>query len=54
VVLKPGESADEEALISHCVEKLKRFKSPGSVVIMDALPKSLVGKILKKDLRKMV
>jgi long-chain acyl-CoA synthetase len=51
VVLKPGENASEEEIISHCVKKLKRFKSPKYVVFRNALPKSLVGKVLKKELR---
>ncbi len=51
VVLKPGESVSEEEIISHCEKKLKRFKSPKYVVFLNALPKSLVGKVLKKELR---
>jgi long-chain acyl-CoA synthetase len=54
VVLKPGETADEQEIIDHCVERLKKFKSPKTVRFLDALPKSLVGKVLKKELRKMV
>jgi long-chain acyl-CoA synthetase len=52
VVLKPGEKATEEEIISHCVKKLKHFKSPKYVTFLHALPKSLVGKVLKKELRK--
>lgn len=51
VVLKPGERATEEEIISHCEKKLKHFKSPKYVVFLNALPKSLVGKVLKKELR---
>ena len=51
VVLKPGETASPEEIIEHCVKTLKRFKSPKVVEFMDALPKNLVGKILKKELR---
>jgi long-chain acyl-CoA synthetase len=51
VVLRPGESATQEEIITHCVKKLKRFKSPKYVVFLNALPKSLVGKVLKKELR---
>jgi long-chain acyl-CoA synthetase len=51
VVLKPGETATPEEIISHCEKKLKRFKSPKHVVFLNALPKSLVGKVLKKELR---
>ena len=51
VVLKPGEKATPEEIISHCEKKLKHFKSPKHVVFLNALPKSLVGKVLKKELR---
>jgi long-chain acyl-CoA synthetase len=51
VVLKPGEQATPEEIIEHCQKKLKRFKSPKYVDFLTALPKSLVGKVLKKELR---
>lgn len=53
VVLAEGKKVTEEDIINYCHSKLKRFKSPKEVVFMDALPKSLVGKILRKELRKM-
>jgi long-chain acyl-CoA synthetase len=53
VVLKPGERAEAGEIIAHCIARLKRFKSPREVVFLGALPKSLVGKVLKKELRKM-
>ncbi len=53
VVLLPGKSATQEEIIQHCQAKIKRFKSPKQVVFLQALPKSLVGKILRKELRKM-
>lgn len=53
VVLKPGQKATAEEIIEYCQGKLKRFKSPKEVSFLDALPKSLVGKILRKELRKM-
>ena len=53
VVLLPGQSATEEEILAHCQSKLKRFKSPKTIVFLDQLPKNLVGKILKKELRKM-
>lgn len=53
VVLMPGASADAAEIISHCRKRLKRFKSPSEVEFIDALPKNLVGKVLKKELRKL-
>ena len=53
VVLNPGETAEEAEIIDYCVTRLKRFKSPRKVTFLEALPKTLVGKVLKKELRKM-
>jgi long-chain acyl-CoA synthetase len=53
VVLKPGQSATAEEIIEFCQTQLKRFKSPKEVAFLPALPKNLVGKILRKELRKM-
>ena len=52
-VLKPGEQATEEEMIDHCRQRLTRFKTPKSVQFIDAMPKNIVGKILKKELRKL-
>jgi long-chain acyl-CoA synthetase len=52
VVLMPGQQASVEEITAHCRERLKAFKSPKEVVFLDSLPKSLVGKILRKELRK--
>ncbi len=41
-----------DEIISHCREYLTRYKVPKKVVFMESLPKSTVGKILRKDLRK--
>ena len=52
VVLRPGVNASEQELIDHCIKEVSRFKAPKSVVFLDELPKSSVGKILKRELRK--
>lgn len=51
VVLKPGESADPEEIISFTKEKLAAYKAPKEVEFRDELPKSAVGKTLRKVLR---
>lgn len=51
VELKPGAKATAEELIELCREKLGAVKAPKSVEFWDALPKSPVGKVLKKDIR---
>ncbi len=51
VVLEDGASLDEAAMDAHCLNSLARFKRPKHYVIIDALPKSGYGKILKSRLR---
>jgi len=51
VVLKPGEKATEAEIIHFCREKLAAYKVPKRVEFRDSLPKSAVGKILRKVLR---
>jgi long-chain acyl-CoA synthetase len=51
VVLKEGETATSEEIISFCREKLAAYKSPKLVEFRRELPKSAVGKILRKVLR---
>lgn len=53
VVLNPGQTVTAEEIIDYCKKNLTNFLAPKEVVFMDALPKSLVGKVLKKELRKM-
>ncbi|MDD3717653.1 MAG: AMP-binding protein [Actinomycetota bacterium] len=51
VVLKQGESVTEEEIISFCREKLAAYKVPRSIEFRTDLPKSAVGKVLRKILR---
>jgi long-chain acyl-CoA synthetase len=53
VVLKPGETLTEEEVIKYCGEKLAKYKIPKIVEFIGSLPKSGVGKILRKELRAM-
>jgi long-chain acyl-CoA synthetase len=46
-----GAKLTEEDLIAHCRKELAAYKVPKEVRFLDALPKSNVGKILRKDLR---
>ena len=52
VVLKEGQSADPEEIISHVRDCLAHFKAPDMVEIMEALPKTSTGKVQKYVLRK--
>jgi long-chain acyl-CoA synthetase len=51
VVLRPGHTADAEALIACCRGRMAAYKVPAVVEFLPALPKSPTGKILKKALR---
>jgi long-chain acyl-CoA synthetase len=46
-----GATLTEEDVIAHCRRELAAYKVPKEVRFLDALPKSNVGKILRKDLR---
>jgi long-chain acyl-CoA synthetase len=47
----PGVNLCEAEIIAHCRRELTAYKVPKEVRFLDALPKSNVGKILRKDLR---
>ncbi len=50
VVLKPGASATEEELIAYARQHLAAFKAPRAVEFRESLPKTMVGKILRREL----
>jgi long-chain acyl-CoA synthetase len=52
VVLKEGMAATEEELIAFCREQLAPYKVPASVEFRGELPKSTVGKVLRRELAK--
>jgi acyl-CoA synthetase (AMP-forming)/AMP-acid ligase II len=51
VELKPGAQASEAELIAVAKDKLGGVKAPKSVDFTASLPRSPVGKVLKRDLR---
>ena len=51
VSLHAGASATEDELIAHCKERMAAYKYPRSVVLVDELPKTVTGKILRRELR---
>jgi len=42
----------EQQIVDHCQRDLARYKLPKSIVFVDELPKSPVGKILRRELRR--
>ena len=51
VVLKQGSSASPDEIMDFCAGRLGGYKRPRTVDFIDALPRNLSGKVLKKDLR---
>jgi long-chain acyl-CoA synthetase len=51
VVVRPGEPPTADELTEFCQRHLAKFKCPRHVRFVDALPKSPIGKILRKELR---
>ncbi len=51
VVLKAGATATDKELIAFCKERLAAFKVPKMVEFRKELPKTLVGKVLRRALR---
>jgi long-chain acyl-CoA synthetase len=50
VVLKPGETASDEDIKTWCKERLAKYKVPTIVEFRSELPKTTVGKILRREL----
>lgn len=50
VVLKPGETATADEIKDWCRERLAKFKVPTHIEFRDELPKTTVGKILRREL----
>jgi len=51
VELRSGHEVDAEEIIALCRDRLGPVKTPKRVEFRDALPRSSVGKVLKRDLR---
>jgi long-chain acyl-CoA synthetase len=51
VSLRPGEDVSEQELIAFCKERMAAYKYPRQVELVDELPKTVTGKILRRELR---
>ncbi len=51
VVVAGDPAVSEGELIEFCRDRLAGFKRPRSVVFVDALPRNVMGKVMKRDLR---
>ncbi len=51
IVLKKGEVLTKEEVIAFCEERLAHYKVPKEVEFVDELPKSMIGKVLRRELK---
>lgn len=51
VILEPGASFDEEAAREYAREHLAEYKRPTTYLVWEELPKSLIGKVLRRQVR---
>jgi long-chain acyl-CoA synthetase len=51
VVLRPGQQATPQAIIDWCRERMAAYKYPRTVEIVESLPMTATGKILKRALK---
>lgn len=54
VELEPGVELDEEALRDHCRVQLAGYKVPKRIVVAQELPRSLLGKTLRRQIREAI
>jgi long-chain acyl-CoA synthetase len=51
VSLKAGTSVEPDELIAFCKERMAAYKYPRQVEIVDEIPKTVTGKVLRRELR---
>jgi len=51
LTVKEGQTVDKAALFALCREDLAPYKRPKEIIVIDAMPKNALQKILKKELR---
>jgi acyl-CoA synthetase (AMP-forming)/AMP-acid ligase II len=54
LVLNEGMTVTSETIATHIEGKLARYKHPASFVIWPELPKSGYGKVVKRDVKRML
>lgn len=51
IVLRPGGNVNTEELVSFCRQYLAEYKVPSQIEFVNVLPKNMLGKVLRKELR---
>lgn len=51
VVLRPGAELDEAGMRTWCRERLTAYKVPRQIITVEELPKSMLGKVVRRDVR---
>lgn len=51
VSLRPDTATTENELIAHCKARMAAYKYPREVEIVDDIPKTATGKLLRRELR---
>jgi crotonobetaine/carnitine-CoA ligase len=51
VVVKPGATLKPADLLDHCVANIPYFAVPRYIEVMEAMPRNVVGRVLKHELR---
>jgi long-chain acyl-CoA synthetase len=52
-VVRCDPAVTEEAIVAHCRQRLAAYKCPRTIHFIDEMPKSPVGKVLRRELRNM-
>jgi long-chain acyl-CoA synthetase len=53
IVTQPGQSLSKEEIVEFCKERLAAYKIPKQIEFIDELPKSAIGKIMRRKLREL-
>jgi long-chain acyl-CoA synthetase len=54
IILRPNTNVTTEELVSFCRQYLAEYKVPSQIEFVNVLPKNMLGKVLRKDLRNTV
>jgi acyl-CoA synthetase (AMP-forming)/AMP-acid ligase II len=54
VILKSGQTASEEEIVSYCQSQIAKFKIPRSVHFLQSLPRTVTQKVQKQELKRVI